>query len=118
MSETNPLEQDTNTSYHPLAIGLHWVLGLALIGLFVMGSFMADLPISPLRLKLFNWHKWAGITVLVLSVLRLLWRLTHRPPALPENIQQHMPAWQRLAHHATQYAMYALFLIVPLVGWA
>ena len=118
MTETITLEQTTTDSYSLLAIVLHWLLGLSLVGLFVMGTFMADLPISPLRLKLFNWHKWAGICVLTLSALRLLWRLTHRPPALPAGIQAHMPAWQRAAHHATQYAMYALFFIVPLVGWA
>ena len=52
--------------YSGLAIGLHWVLGVALVGLFSMGLYMAELPVSPLRLKLFNWHKWAGICVLVL----------------------------------------------------
>jgi cytochrome b561 len=69
-------------------------------------------------LKLYNWHKWAGITVLTLSLLRLVWRLTHRPPALPDALVHTMPAWQRVAHHATHHALYALFFIVPLVGWA
>jgi cytochrome b561 len=118
MTETNPIDQAPNSTYTLPAIVLHWLLGAALVGLFVMGSYMADLPISPIRLKLFNWHKWAGICVLTLSLLRLVWRLTHRPPSLPADIQSHMPAWQRVAHHATQYAMYALFFVVPLVGWA
>ena len=100
------------------AIILHWLLALALFGMFGMGLFMTDLPISPLRLKLYNWHKWAGVTVLSLSLLRLTWRLTHQPPALPEGLVQSMPRWQRLAHHATHHALYALFFIVPLVGWA
>lgn len=100
------------------AIILHWLLALALFGMFGMGLFMTDLPISPLRLKLYNWHKWAGVTVLSLSLLRLIWRLTHQPPALPEGLVQSMPRWQRLAHHATHHALYALFFIVPLVGWA
>jgi len=104
--------------YSTVAIVLHWVLGLALIGLFAMGLYISELPISPWRLKLFNWHKWAGVTVLILSVVRLAWRLTHRPPALPDGIQTDMPPWQRRAHHATQHAMYALFFTVPLVGWA
>ena len=100
------------------AIVLHWLLGVALLGMVGMGLYMTDLPISPLRLKLYNWHKWAGITVLTLSVLRLVWRLTHRPPALPDALAHNMPAWQRVAHHATHHALYALFFIVPLVGWA
>jgi len=104
--------------YSLTAIVLHWLLALALFGMFGMGLFMTDLPISPLRLKLYNWHKWAGVTVLSLSLLRLIWRLTHQPPALPEGLVQSMPRWQRLAHHATHHALYALFFIVPLVGWA
>ena len=104
--------------YSLVAIVLHWVLGLALLGMVGVGVYMADLPFSPLRLKLYNWHKWAGMSILALSVLRVVWRATHRPPALPANIAQAMPLWQHLAHHGTHYAMYALFFVVPLVGWA
>ena len=110
--------KQSNGSYSLTAIVLHWLLGVALLGLFGMGLYMAELPVSPLRLKLYNWHKWAGICVLVLSLLRLVWRLTHQPPALPQDIQEHMPAWQHVAHHGVQYLMYALFFIVPLIGWA
>ena len=104
--------------YTPVAILLHWVLGLSILGLFGVGVYMTDLPFSPWRLKLYNWHKWAGVTILVLSVVRLLWRLTHRPPALPPLVTLAMPAWQIRAYHATHHLMYALFLIVPLIGWA
>ncbi len=106
------------TRYSRTAIVLHWVLGLAILGLFGVGLYMTSLPFSPARLKLYNWHKWAGITLLALSVVRLLWRATHRPPALPASIAQAMPAWQHWAHHGTHYAMYALFFLVPLIGWA
>lgn len=97
---------------------LHWLLALGLVGMFVVGVYMADLPFSPQRLKLYNWHKWAGVTILALSMLRLVWRWMRRPPALPQSIEQAMPKWQLLAFHATHVAMYALFFIVPLVGWA
>ena len=103
--------------YSGTAIALHWVLGLALIGLIGVGLYMTGLPFSPQRLKLYNWHKWAGMTVLALSVLRLLWRLTHRPPALPAAIAQAMPRWQSVAHHATHVGLYLLFFTVPLLGW-
>lgn len=106
------------TRYTTTAIVLHWVLALGLVGLFAMGLYMADLPFSPQRLKLYNWHKWAGISVLALSAVRLLWRLTHRPPALPGTMAAAMPQWQHRAYHATHIALYALFFIVPLVGWA
>jgi cytochrome b561 len=97
---------------------LHWVLGAALVAIFALGLYMADLPFSPQRLKLYSWHKWAGVTVLALSVLRLVWRITHRPPPLSQAIQAAMPAWQQRAYHGTHYALYALFFAVPLIGWA
>jgi cytochrome b561 len=104
--------------YHGFAIALHWILAIALVTLFILGHYMADLPFSPQRLKLYNWHKWAGVSILILSVLRMVWRLTHRPPALPQAVTLAMPGWQTQAYHATHVVMYALFFIVPLVGWA
>lgn len=104
--------------YTPVAIVLHWVLGLAILGMFGVGWYMTELAFSPLRLKLYNWHKWAGVTVLALSAVRLAWRLTHRPPALPQAVSSGMPAWQTRAYHATHHLMYALFFAVPLIGWA
>jgi cytochrome b561 len=104
--------------YNFLARLLHWVLALALVGMFSVGLYMADLPFSPERLKLYNWHKWAGVVVLTLSLLRLLWRLVHRPPELPALIDLTMPRWQRRAHHATHAGLYVLFFAVPLLGWA
>ena len=100
-------------SYTRTAVVLHWLLGLALICSFFVGLYMTGLPLSPQRLKLYNWHKWAGITILTLSLVRLLWRLTHQPPAdVP------MPAWQQRAAHWTHRALYVLFFAVPLAGWA
>ena len=99
--------------YTATAIALHWLLALMLVGAFSVGLYMHDLPVSPSRLKLFSWHKWAGVTILALSGFRLLWRLTHRPP--PDLA---MPAWQASAAHATHGLLYALFFAVPLMGWA
>jgi cytochrome b561 len=103
----------TDSRYSTVAIALHWLLALLIAGTFCVGLYMHELPFSPTRLKLFNWHKWAGATILALSALRLLWRLTHRPPVDPP-----MPAWQRLAAHGAHWALYALFFLVPLAGWA
>ena len=108
----------TTDRYTTPAIALHWVLALAIVVSFSVGLYMHELPFSPFRLKLYNWHKWAGVTILFLSVLRLVWRVTHRPPALPASMAQAMPAWQHTAHHATHHLLYALFFIVPLTGWA
>lgn len=114
------MESEFNLSkrYNAVSIILHWVLAAALIAIFFFGTYMADLPFSPQRLKLFNWHKWAGIGILILSALRLLWRLTHPAPALPASIELAMPGWQLKAHQLTHVALYALFFIVPLMGWA
>jgi cytochrome b561 len=113
-----PVQYPTTSRYTTTAIALHWLLGVALVGVFGFGLYMADLPFSPQRLKLFNWHKWAGMTILILSVVRLAWRLTHRPPALLSEVLRAMPAWQTFALGATHVAMYALFFLVPLIGWA
>ena len=101
------------TRYTATAIALHWLLALMIATSFCVGLYMSDLPFGPTRLKFFNWHKWAGVTILALSALRLLWRLTHRPPPdLP------MPGWQQRAAHAAHRLLYGLFFAVPLVGWA
>lgn len=99
--------------YTGVAIAFHWLLALMILGSLAVGVYMTGLPFSPARLKLYNWHKWAGVVILVLSAARLLWRLTHRPPADPP-----MPAWQAKAAHWTHRLLYVLFFAVPLAGWA
>ena len=107
-----------STRYTLPAIALHWLLGLALIGLLLFGWYMVGLPFSPTKLRYYNWHKWAGISLLVLSLVRLAWRLTHRPPPLPGPMRAAMPRWQQAAHHGVHLLLYVLFFAVPLLGWA
>ena len=99
--------------WHPVSIALHWLLAPMIVGSLGVGLYMTGLPFSPLRLQLYNWHKWAGVTILALSALRLLWRLTHRPP-----VDAPMPRWQRRTAHVAHGALYLLFFAVPLAGWA
>jgi cytochrome b561 len=101
-------------AYGYTAIALHWLLAGLIVCSLGVGWYMVELPMSVQRLKLFNWHKWAGITILTLSAARLVWRLTHPAPALPTS----MPAWQRWASHLSHSALYALFFAIPLLGWA
>ena len=111
--QTTPIAAIAAPRYTSVAIAFHWLLALMILGSLSLGLYMSDLPFSPARLKYYNWHKWAGVTILAFSALRLLWRLSHRPPpALP------MPAWQQRAAGAAHAALYALFFAVPLAGWA
>jgi cytochrome b561 len=99
--------------YTKTAIALHWLLAVLIIANFAGGLYMSDLALSPQKLKYYSWHKWAGVTVFALSALRLLWRLRHPAPALPQS----MPPWQYTAAHASHFLLYALFFAVPLAGW-
>jgi cytochrome b561 len=108
------VSNENNQRYTKIAMAFHWLLALLICVSFGVGLYMTSLEFSPQRLKLYNWHKWAGVTILALSTLRLLWRLTHKAPSLPNT----MPAWQKLASHVSHWALYVLFFAVPLTGWA
>lgn len=102
-----------NARYTATAIGLHWLMALLLIALFTVGVYMHELPLSPWKLQIYAWHKWAGVTAFLLVLARLAWRFTHRPPALPGA----MPAAMRLAAHAGHAMLYLLMVAIPLSGW-
>ncbi|MGB6102865.1 MAG: cytochrome b [Pusillimonas sp.] len=99
--------------YTRTAMLLHWLVAVGLIGTFALGFYMHDLPLSPNKLKLYSWHKWAGVTLFVLILLRLAWRLTHAPPPLPASMRPAM----RFAAHAAHWMLYALMVAIPLSGW-
>ena len=99
--------------YTRVAIALHWLIALLLIGGFALGLYMVELKFSPEKLKLYSYHKWIGVSVFSLAVLRLLWRLTHQPPPLPASV----PAWQVAMSNATHVLLYLLLLAAPLSGW-
>ncbi|MDD5175937.1 MAG: cytochrome b [Sterolibacterium sp.] len=100
-------------SYTRTAVALHWLTALAIVCAFPLGLYMSDLPLSPRKLQLYSYHKWIGIVVLLLAVVRLLWRGTHRPPPLPAG----MPRWQEIAARLMHHGLYLLLLAVPLSGW-
>jgi len=96
------------------AIVLHWLIAIAIIGTFTLGLVMTDIPgITPTKLRYYSWHKWAGVTVLLLATLRLLWRLLNHPPQYADQ----MPAWQRGAAHGLHWLLYILMFAVPLSGY-
>ena len=100
-------------SYTSIAKGLHWLMAILLFGLLALGFYMHDLPLSPQKLQLYSWHKWAGVTAFLLVLVRLAWRVTHIPPALPAS----MPKLMQLAAHAGHFLLYALMIAIPLSGW-
>ena len=101
------------TTYTPVAKGLHWLMAVLILGLLALGLYMHELPLSPQKLTLYSWHKWAGVTVFLLVWVRLLWRVMHRPPALPAS----MAPLMRLAAHAGHGVLYLLMVAIPLSGW-
>ena len=102
-----------STHYTSVAKSLHWLMALMIFGLLALGFYMSDLPLSPEKLQLYSWHKWAGVTVFVLVWLRLAWRITHRPPALPGSMSPLM----QLGAHAGHLLLYVLMIAIPLSGW-
>lgn len=99
--------------YRSPAIALHWLIALLIFVGFGMGQFMSGLEMSPGKLQLFSWHKWIGVTVFLLAVLRVAWRVGHRPPPAPAG----MPRWQHRAAEATHGLLYLLMFGIPLSGW-
>jgi cytochrome b561 len=102
-----------HSRYSRVAIALHWAIAALIIFNLILGSVMESFP-RPIRFLLVGTHAIAGLLVLVLSVVRVLWRLTHRPPPLAAD----MTAWERTLAHAVHYALYLMMLVMPLIGWA
>ncbi|WP_175939470.1 cytochrome b [Caballeronia sp. BCC1704] len=100
--------------YGATAIAFHWLIALLIVGGFYLGWIMTDIPgFTPTKLKYFSWHKWIGVTVFVLAALRLVWRMTHRAPAMPAG----MPRWQQGAAHVTHILLYVLMIVIPASGY-
>lgn len=107
--------QNTEKRYGTVAMTLHWLIAVAIIGLLIVGKYMHGLPDSDVnKFALYQLHKSTGLTVLALSIARVLWRFVNAVPALPAG----MPAWQRWLAHGTHYAFYVLIIAIPLSGWA
>jgi cytochrome b561 len=100
-------------SYNAVAKFLHWVIALAIVGMLALGWIMTSMPNAPSKFALFQWHKSIGITILLLSLFRLIWRLMHKAPPLPVT----MPDWEKFAAQATHFLFYVLMIGMPLTGW-
>lgn len=97
-------------AFHQL---LHWLIGLAMIGMVILGFVMEDITPKETRYFVYGIHKSLGVTVLFLVIIRLFWRFTNPIPHLPAG----MPAWQQWLAHATHLALYVVMIGMPLSGW-
>ncbi len=101
------------TRFAPFARLLHWTMAALILAMLFIGAGMVSTA-SGRYPALLAWHRPIGIAILVLALVRLGFRLTHRPPPLPGDL----PDWQKAAATASHWLLYALMIAMPLIGWA
>ncbi|WP_257386618.1 cytochrome b [Tahibacter caeni] len=101
-----------NRHFNALARGLHWLMAVLILAMLFIGAGMvASLQARPWLIAL---HRPLGLAILLLALLRLGNRLRHAPPPLPADL----PRWQAIAARASHVVLYALMLVLPVLGWA
>ncbi len=103
--------KNTESGYGMIAIFLHWLMAILLIGLLVFGLYMVNMPISLAKLKLYGWHKEYGILALMLVLIRIVWRLANLTPYLA------LPLWEKIAARTVHWAFYVFMFAMPITGW-
>lgn len=107
--------KENSKPYTKTAILLHWIVALLLVGVIGLAYLLEAFPEESAGFAtVIGLHKSIGIAILALSLLRLIWRLFNKPPAMPEST----PLWQRVAAHAVMSSLYVLTILTPIVGWA
>jgi len=107
--------KNTETKYGAIAQLFHWAIVALVITQFVLAQRADNLPRPSLALlSTLALHKSIGITILMLVVLRLVWRWLNPVPPVPPGT----PRWQQLAARVSHAALYALLIAMPLFGWA
>ena len=105
--------QNTSDRFGVVAKAFHWLTLILLVGSFTLAMMLMELPLSPRKLQLYSWHKWVGVTVFLLTILRLGWRFANPVPQPPAR----MPRWLRRLASLSHAALYAILIIMPLTGW-
>jgi cytochrome b561 len=104
--------------YSGVAIALHWLIAAAIVAQIGLGLWMVDAIKEPASrmtaFQAYQWHKSLGLTILLLSLARLAWRLAHPPPALPDTVTR----FERIAARSVHWLLYVLTIGIPLIGWA
>lgn len=96
-----------------VSVVLHWSIAAAILFMGALGIYMKGLPIGADKIALYALHKSIGMTLLVLVLARLVWRLFAGRPLLPPG----MPAWQRWLSRISHALLYLLLLAMPIAGW-
>ena len=109
---SEPPQTEMPLRYTRTAMVLHWLIALLIICNVVLGLTAESFPDSWVR-RIVDTHKSIGITVLGLVLLRILWRVSHRPPPLPKAF----PKWEHMAAHIAHFLLYLLMIGLPLSGW-
>ena len=107
------MSQMNSVRYTSVAIALHWLIAFLIIAQVAGGLYMHNLETSAFKFSLYQWHKTIGLLILVLSFVRLGWRLTHPAPALPAG----MTGWEKFAAKTTHVGFYLLMIATPMAGW-
>lgn len=105
--------QNNRLQYDGMARIFHWLIAVLILSTIGVGFYMTGLPLSPQKLQIYSWHKWAGITIFILSVMRIAWRLANPAPALPNT----MPELTRNMVHIGHATLYVLTYAIPISGW-
>ncbi len=103
----------TARDYGTVAKLLHWSIVVLLIAQFSVAWTMPDISRGTVPTGLIGWHLSIGTTILAVAFLRLAWRLSHPAPGAPPALSRAL----QLLSRATHYGLYALLLILPLMGW-
>jgi len=98
--------------YTPTAIALHWLTAALVAAALGLGLYMVGLKLSPLKLRLYSWHKWIGVTIFLLSAARLIRRAVYGTPPSATG-----PSWQRRAASLNHWLLYVLLICLPVSGW-
>jgi cytochrome b561 len=103
----------TRVRYTRVAIALHWAIAAFILFNLCTGFFMEGWPL-PIRFVALMLHVSSGLTVLALTVARIVWRLVNEPPPYPAD----MKPWERHTAHFAHFLLYAAMVLMPLTGWA
>jgi cytochrome b561 len=99
--------------YSAVARALHWIVALLIVFTTALGWRMMVIEEEPGAGQWFDLHRSIGLTIFTLVALRLVWRLTHSPEPLPDD----MPGWQRKLAAATHWLLYVLMVVIPITGY-